>query len=164
MQWWTRPCPLAKRDLRPGILELEMTLPSSRTARGKTSVSRPPVPQLPRPQLGSGIAEGGSAFGKAFPDVTPVRAAGSHDSALNNAFDGHQRSRISPAVDLGVSVRLRHHAAARMSAGRKARPPFPILVAVEVENTRPQGICVLIHKYEELDSRSGEQFASSQKS
>src|SRR5437867_9672280 len=56
------------------------------------------------------IAERRGAFGFALPDVTPIRATGGDDSTLKNTFDRHQRSRISPTVDLHMTIAVRDQA------------------------------------------------------
>src|SRR6266404_6020200 len=110
------------------------------------------------------ITEDGSAFRKTVPNVSPVLAASCDERALQNPFDRHKGSCVSPAVNLGVSVRVRNHAAAGVPAGRQVRPIFPPYIPVEREDAGGQRIFVLIHKYEELGSRSAGQFTSCQKS
>ena len=90
------------------------------------------------------IAEGGGAFGQAFPDILPIRAAGGHNPTLKNSFDRYQRSRVSPAVNLGVTIRVGNHTAAAVATEREVRPAFPGYIPVEGEYSRGQRVFVLI--------------------
>ena len=110
------------------------------------------------------IAEGGSGFGKPLPDITPVLVACRNNPALKNAFDGHQRSPVSPPVNLGVSVRVGHHSATRMSPCRQVRPPFQILVPVNIEETYGQRVFMNIDEHEQLGSASLGEFFPTEKS
>src|SRR5881396_2296737 len=79
----------------------------------------------------SWIPEGGRAFGQAFPDIFPVAAAGGDEPALENSFNRHQGSRVSPPMNLSVAIGVGNHSAPGVAAGRQMRPAFPSLVAVQ---------------------------------
>src|SRR5436189_3158825 len=88
------------------------------TTRSSIRVNPPVNPPLTPPRRGtlsaedlvvrlrtlSWIAERGGAFGTSLPDVTPVLAAGGQDPSLEDAFDRHQGSRVSPPMNLGVAI------------------------------------------------------------
>ncbi len=109
------------------------------------------------------ISEGGSALGFALPNILPVGATSSFDAALKFTFHRYQRSRVSPPVYLGVSVRVGHHSATRMSPCRQVRPPFQILVPVNIEETYGQRVFMNIDEHEQLGSASLGEFFPTEK-
>src|SRR5207247_452596 len=70
------------------------------------------------------ITECSAHLCESLPDVFPVLAAGGHDTALEIPFHRDQGSRVPPAVNLGMTVSVRNHAASEVAARGEMRPAF----------------------------------------